>query len=130
MVPSASQAIDRLEAGHTWELGVHRFNNDDVATGSCRTQTLMGEQCIRRLPSRVVGECERALRVVRGRSPSSGDVTTGGLDESFNGRRVGRHALELARFEEALDDLASLVPPRHPVEGTGSREAVRSEPVG
>lgn len=109
---------------------MYRFDDDDVATGCCRSQTLMGEQCARRLPSRVVGECERALRVVGGGSPCSGDVTTGGLDESFNGRRVGRHALELARFEEALDDLASLVPPRHPGEGTGPREALRSEPVG
>jgi hypothetical protein len=105
-------------AGHTWELRVHRFDDDDVATGRRRSQTLMSQQRTRCLSRRVVGQSEGSLRVVGRGSPSGCDVTAGRLDESLDSRRVSRHALQLTRVEQALDDLASLVPPRHLAEGT------------
>ena len=119
LVPSASQTIDRLEAGHTRELRVHRFNDDDVAARRRPSQTLMTQQRTRCFPCCVVGQRERSLRVV-GRCSSSGcDVTTGRLEEPLHGFRVSRHPLELSSVEQALDDFASFVPSRHLAEGIG-----------
>ena len=129
LVPSASQTIDRLEAGHAGELRVHRFDDHDVAASRRPAQTLMSQQRARCFPCCVIGEGERSLRVV-GRCSSAGcDVTTGRLDEPLDGCRVSRHPLKLSSVEQALDDFASLVPPRHLAEGIGPQEAAMSELV-
>jgi hypothetical protein len=87
------------------------------------TAVLMREQRSCGLAGSVVGERERAFRIGRGGHRGRGEQ---------RGDRVGvgGYVFEVAGLEQPLDDLTSLVPPRHGLQDTESRPMANCEPAG